>query len=205
VVGGDPTAIVGKGAFDLRRNLGQLRLTLPSERGSLDVVNVGNTYYVKGKQVSRLTQGRPWLGIDVASLPADQRQRLLGTSRLPAATDPKTEMVLLGGLTGEVVDLGPSTPDELGPVRGYRITADLRKLAPKLQPDQRQRFQKLGITQLPVEVFLDGFGYLRRIRYTLEPPRLVSGPGVGVTADFSGFGIPVRVTPPPTAKVTFLR
>jgi hypothetical protein len=74
-----------------------------------------------------------------------------------------------------------------------------------LQPDMRRRFQRLGVTALPVDVWLDGSGFPRRIRYTLEEKRLVSGPGVGVTADFSGFGQPVRIVVPPAGKVHFLR
>jgi hypothetical protein len=207
VVGGEPAAIAGKGAFDLGRHAGQLTLTLPNDQGSLAVVNVGNTYYVKSPvpQLARLAKGRPWIGVNTATLTAGERSRLLGTARLPADTDPVAEMGILRGLTGQAEDLGPTILPELGPVRGYRMLADLRKATRSLQPDMRKRFQQLGITTLPVDLWLDGFGFLRRIRYTLEQQRLVSGPGVSVTADFSDFGKPVKITVPPAAKVTFLR
>jgi hypothetical protein len=205
VVGGDPAAIAGKGGFDLGRRAGQLSLTLPNDQGTLAVVNVGNTYYVRSPQLARLAKGKPWIGINTASLSAGERSRLLGTARLPADTDPVAEMGILRGLTGQPEDLGPTILPELGPVRGYRFVADLRKVTRNLVPDQRRRFQQLGITSLPVDVWLDGFGFLRRIRYVLEQERLVSGPGVSVTADFSGFGKPVKITVPPAAKVQFLR
>jgi hypothetical protein len=205
VVGGDPAAIAGKGEFDIARHAGQLALTLPNDQGSLAVVNVGNTYYVRSPQVSRLARGRQWVGIDTAKLSAGERSKLLGTSRLPADTDPVAELGILRGLSGEPEDLGPTILPELGPVHGYRMVADLRKATRNLQPDMRKRFQQLGITALPVDVWLDGSGFLRRIRYTLEQKRLVSGPGVSVTADFSGFGQPVKIVVPPAAKVHFLR
>src|SRR4029450_9251437 len=132
------------------------------------------------------------MGIDTANLGAGERSKLLGTSRLPAATDPVAEMGIVRGLTGEPEDLGPTILPELGSVRGYRVAPDPRKVIRDPQPDMRRRFQRLVATALPVDVWLDGSGFLRRIRYTLEEKRLVSGPGVGVTADFSGFGQPVR-------------
>ena len=204
VVGGDPAEIAGKGEFDLARHAGQLALTLPNDQGSLAVVNVGTISYARSPQVARLAKGKSWIGIDTANLGAGERSKLLGTSRLPAATDPVAEMGIVRGLTGEPEDLGPTILPELGSVRGYRVVADLRKVIRDLQPDMRRRFQQLGIIALPVDVWLDGSGRLRRIRYTLEEKRLVSGPGVGVTADFSGFGQPVKIVVPPAAKVHFL-
>jgi hypothetical protein len=199
VVGGDPAEIAGRGEFDIARHAGQLALTLPNDQGSLAVVNVGATYYARSPQVARLAKGKPWVGINTANLGAGERSRLLGTSRLPADTDPVAEMWIVRGLVGEPEDLGPTILPELG------MVADLRKVAGALPPDMRMRFQRLGITALPVDVWLDSSGRLRRIRYTLEEKRLVSGPGVGVTADFSGFGQPVKIVVPPAAKVHFLR
>jgi hypothetical protein len=107
----------------------------------------------------------------------------------------------LDGLTGAVEDLGPDVLRGLGPVRGYRVTTDLLKLAGELQPERRRRFQQLEMTSMTIDLWLDRSGWLRRMRYQLEKDRLRSAPAVAVTADFSGFGAPVRITIPPASKV----
>jgi hypothetical protein len=201
VVGGEPEQIAGKGGFDLPKRAGTLTLTLPNDEGTMAVVNVGDIYYVKSPRLTHFAAGKPWVGANVASLPIQQRQLLLANARLPATSDPASELRLLDGLTGAAEDLGSDVIRGLGPVRGYRMTTDLLKLAPELQPDRRRRFQQLDMTSMTMDLWLDGFGYLRRLRYQLEKDRLRSAPAVAVTADFSGFGTPVKITIPPASKV----
>ena len=201
VVGGEPEQIAGKGSFDLPKRAGTLTLTLPNDEGSMAVIHVGDIYYVKSPQLSHFAAGKPWVGANVANLPVEQRQLLLATARLPAASDPAAELLLLNGLTGQAEDLGANVIGGLGPVRGYRMTTDLRKLGRELAPDRRLRFQQLNMTTMTMDMWLDGFGYLRRIRYQLEKDRLRSAPAVAITADFSGFGTPAKITIPPASKV----
>jgi hypothetical protein len=201
VVGGEPEQIAGKGSFDLPKHAGTQALTLPNDEGGMAVVHVGDIYYVKSPRLTHFAAGRPWVGANVANLPVEQRQLLLANARLPAVSDPAAELLLLNGLTGEAEDLGSNVIGGLGPVRGYRMTTDLVKLGRELAPDRRLRFQQLNMTSMTMDLWLDGFGYLRRIRYQLEKDRLRSAPAVAITADFSGFGTPVKITIPPASKV----
>jgi hypothetical protein len=201
VVGGEPEQLAGKGSFDLPKKAGTLNLTLPNDQGSMAVVHVGDVYYVKSPLLAHFAGGKPWVGANVANLPVGQRQLLLANARLPAASDPAAELLLLNGLTGQAEDLGSSVIGGLGPVRGYRMTTDLLKVSRELAPERRLRFRQLNMTSMTMDMWLDGFGYLRRIRYQLEKDRLRSAPAVGVTADFTGFGTPAKITIPPASKV----
>jgi hypothetical protein len=204
VVGGEPEQLAGKGGFDLAKRAGSLTLTLPNDEGTMAVVNVGEIYYVKSPRLTHFAAGKPWVGANVANLRLAERQLLLANARLPAVSDPAAELTLLKGLTGQAEDLGSSVIGGLGPVRGYRMTVDLRKLSRDLHPDRRLRFQQLDMTSMTMDMWLDGFGFLRRMRYQLEKDRLRSAPAVAITADFSGFGAPVKITIPPASKVQVL-
>jgi hypothetical protein len=204
VVGGEPEQLAGKGGFDIAKRAGSLNLTLPNDEGTMAVVNVGDIYYVKSPRLAHFAAGKPWVGANVASLEIPQRQLLLANARLPAVSDPAAELTLLKGLGEGAEDLGSNVVGGLGPVRGYRMITDLRKLARDLQPDRRLRFEQLNMSSMTIDLWLDGFGYLRRMRYQLEKDRLRSAPAVAVTADFSGFGTPVKITIPPASKVQVL-
>jgi hexokinase len=94
----------------------------------------------------------------------------------------------------------------------YTATVDLRRLAaletdPVVSQSLRRAIELSGTTTYPVDVWIDGDGFLRRMRTTqVEAPPDAPGTVVTVTAteELSAFGIPAQVAVPPASDVADL-
>ncbi|HSH60342.1 MAG TPA: hypothetical protein VK988_12025 [Acidimicrobiales bacterium] len=101
------------------------------------------------------------------------------------------------------------------PNRAYRGTVDMNKAAAAAPPEQQQTYQKLAQIYgqpLPVEVWIDGDGRLRKMTYAVDlgtlnlPPEATQGQkptgNLNFTIELFDFGTPVSVTVPPADQVT---
>jgi hypothetical protein len=206
--------ITGLGTFDYNGGKGTLDLDLPIGTGQtakIQSIIDGKTIYQKfpAALAARLPGKRPWLKYDVAKLEASGQS----ASALGQSNDPAQALNFLNGATGKVEDLGDES------VRGedtkhYRTTVDLNKAAAAAGAKRTSidnLIKQSASAQVPTDVWLDGDGRVRRIRYTVDVKPVPGSTAAGAAATNSKvlttlelfeFGTKVTYTLPPKAQVT---
>jgi hypothetical protein len=212
-----PFTMSGEGFFNYTTREGMLTLELSglpalgaaSLAGGLHIQEMfkASTIYVGSSLFAgKLPGGARWIKLDVArvgqSLGFDFRQLSGGQS------NPAEFLDYLKASAGAVTPVGHDL------VRGvasthYRATIDLRKVAGALPQASRAELQaalakviaRSGVSSLPVDVWVDTHGLVRRIALTLSQP--VGGQQLQfqVTIDLFGFGATPAVTPPRDGEV----
>jgi hypothetical protein len=91
----------------------------------------------------------------------------------------------------------------------YHAVVDLEKVASQA-PEQvaasvKQLIDMSGTTSVPIDVWIDGQGLLRRMHYSYAMSNQTAGNSkVALTMDLFDFGVAVDVHPPPAGRVTDL-
>lgn len=153
-----------------------------------------------------LPAGKSWVKVDVGEL---GKKAGIDLSRLQQSdsADPARIFSLLRRSADPTV-VGQENVGGVATTH-YEATVDLRRLA-ALETDAavRENMQRAiavtGISSYPVEVWIDGDGYLRRMRTTI--PQHMSGTPAQVatvtaTEELSNFGTDVRIAVPPDSSV----
>jgi hypothetical protein len=95
---------------------------------------------------------------------------------------------------------GVSTTHYRGTIDALKALSDSGQLAGLSAADRKQlkqQFAQLGLRTFKADIWVDGDGYLRRIR---ETAKTAQG-AFDVRMDMSDFGVAVNVSPPPSADV----
>ena len=179
------------------------KMTLNTASGTEQVLLVNNVFYVQIPGLSDITS-KPWIKIDPndTSNPASQIFAALVNS-IKENADPSTMIKNLeagGTLTGtDTEQLGGQTTTH------YKITVDVSKMiANQTDPTMKQMLtlaQQQGLTNYPVEVWLDSHGL--PVQTTITMPALSGAPGSGGpdTTTYSDWGAPVSISAPPDDQV----
>lgn len=208
------TSFSGDGAFDFGRRRGQLAMDLTAlgiKGGEQSqILFAGDVVFMKLPLDLPQLEKRPWIKIDVATLGRTTGLNLDSVRQLKS-NDPTAALNYLRGVEGEVRRTGSEQ------VRGdattrYSAVIDLDRAASEApatdKADVRRVIEELGTSRLPAEVWIDGSGRLRRLRYRVDLATLGGAePLAGtVTASFElfQFGVPVAVEEPPADQVTDL-
>ena len=141
---------------------------------------------------------------------AEPRVSGLGT---PQSGDPSQTLDYLRGASDDIKRVGTEAVRG-SPTTHYSVVLDLEKAAAS-SPNGRQTIQSLikilGFSKLPAEVWVDGEGRLRKLRYTadLSKSRVAasarSAPGsLTFTLELFDFGVPVQVAVPLAGQVADL-
>ncbi len=239
VTGGTTSTLVtGSGAFDLTRDAGRLSISSPAlstalgqaTAGSVTVLSDGTDLYLQAPQLASLAGGKTWLKVPIAP-PAAGSGTGSGAGALSggALGDPSKILGLLAQYGGKVTTVGPATVGGM-PTTEYRADISLSQVAAKapaavrhpFSGTDRQGLQRLGITSIPVSVWIGSDGRLRQVQVTVDlthaslpdlglgagsagsstaPPAL---PVVTETIGLTDYGVPVTVTPPPASQVADL-
>ena len=84
----------------------------------------------------------------------------------------------------------------------YKVTVDLERAAARLSGSGRRSLQRViqstGTKKLPVDVWVDGDGYVRKVEYSQGSG---NGKAVKVTMELHDFGSPKQIEAPPAASV----
>jgi len=195
----------GSGAFDRAAKAVQVDVgatTGGSDSVALSAVLADGTAYLKlGDLGKPLGIDTPWLSIDVANLAA--AHPFPGTAQpAPGTTDPQTFLDLLKGVSGSVVTLGT---ERVGGAATTHLRADvipsqaIAKLPQDRQDALRRLFGSALDTPIPVEVWVDAGGQLRKgsIRYDLG-----SLGSLSATFELDAVDQPVAIAVPPADQVT---
>jgi hypothetical protein len=244
------TLATGSGTFDLSQRIGQGTVTVPVLAsvpgvGSNDAVGVvvdNSTLYLNIPVLAPLAAGKQWFS---APLPSSAAKVASGPLSATLLGDPTKLLHLLTTLGGTVTTVGPATVDGVATTE-YQTSLHLSQVASaarakvnahagrpvpgakgrSIPRSVKQGFGALGLTTIPVEVWVGSDGLVRQATFTLNlahvnlanpgallhglaasPSASPTGPGsvVTVTLGLSEFGTPVSVTAPPAAQVAPLR
>jgi hypothetical protein len=230
------TLVTGSGSFDLTRDVGQMSLSSPalasalgqSTGGSITVLSDGTNLYLNIPQLASLTSGKTWLEVPIAAAVASTGANA-GALSSGALGDPTNILGLLSQYGGAVTTVGPAAVGGT-PTTEYQANITLSQVAARAPAGgrhpftgtDRQGLQKLGITTIPVTVWVGSDGRLRQAQVTVDLshaqlPNLGTGSGsttssttpptlpvVTETIGFTDYGLPVTVTPPSASQVTNL-
>jgi LppX_LprAFG lipoprotein len=195
----------GSGVFNTGPSRsGQLSMKV-SVRGMevpIDSVITGNVLYMRSSVFSQLglSQGKQWVKIDLGQL---AQQRGIDLSSLAnASPTPTSALSYLRG-SGKVREVGKESIDGAETTH-YKVVVDLEKAVARsdatTQEALRRLIQESGVKKLPIDVWVDGDGYVRKVQYAQR----AGGKDVKVTMNLHDYGKPVTVKPPPSDSVVDL-
>jgi len=201
---GMSVSVTETGVFDFARSRGVVSMANPV--GLAEIFLPPKTYIkVPGGAGGRLPHGKSWIAVDAGSSGVPWGS-LLGPFG-GGGTDPADLLASLTAMSAGVTRLGAATVRGV-PVTGYRVRIDPAKAAARVPRWERVGFRgfarSLGPGPIPVQVWVDGQNLVRRVQVSLHLPGGMGGPAgarVVQATDFYDFGVPVRVTAPPAAKV----
>ncbi len=217
---GGGITITGEGAFDYAAGQGAFTMNIPAiggvQIGQLEAVTAGSTTYLKyPPQMASMMGGKPWVKIDLKQLGQGAGIDFDSISQASSG-DPTQALQLLKGSGADMVEVGKEQ------LRGEEVTrypgtVDMNKAAAAAPVEQQPTYQKLAQIYgqpLPVEVWIDGDGRLRKTSNVLDLAKLnlpqqasaAAKPtgSVSSTIELFDFGTPVSVTVPPADQVSEL-
>jgi hypothetical protein len=177
-----------------------MKLEVNGRTSSLESIVTGNVLYMRSPVFAQagLSGRQEWVKLDLAEL---ARQRGIDLSSLVnASPTPNSVLGYLHG-AGKVEKLGSET------VRGvktthYHVTVDLERAAAKSDATTAGSIRRVisvsGLKKLPVDAWVDGDGYLRKVSWAEHTSPQTSA---HVTMELYDFGPPVDVKPPPKGQV----
>ena len=203
------TPVTGTGVTDLDAGSADTILEVPLLGGGTRVLLVGGTLYaqVPPTLAALVPGGRPWVSVALDRLTA----RTLGGSLAQLGgtpTDPLAQIDALRGVV-EARAVGPEPVDGV-PATHYAAVVDLLATPvagdPARRPAVDRQIAEIGTNRVPVDVWVDEEGLLRRTTQTVAAPDRPGRPATAttVTVTLTEHGLPVGVTPPPADQVTDL-
>jgi hypothetical protein len=151
-----------------------------------------------------IPNAKPWLKIDLNALTKTQGLDFSQLLQTAGSQDPSQALQMLQSV-GDVKEVGQEQIDGVDTTK-YSGTLDPEKLAKKFGTSGfGQVFGRLGTKTIPVTVWIDGDGYVRK----LDESVTAQVPGTGtldlkIAAQLSDFGATVDVTPPPADQTSDL-
>lgn len=199
----------GSGVVEWGNRQGQLtENTVVPGRAPVSVTEVidGTDIYVQLPAAARpALGGKPWIKVSIAQFGGSQS----------GATDPSQILSVLNARSSSVAKVGT---EQIGGVdtTHYRAFVDLSKAAPGASPAAQKLLTQLpaltGSSTLPLDVWIDGSGKPRQMRFsiTLNKPPAGATPAASqgfpetttITLGVSDYGTPVHVTVPPPDQVS---
>ncbi len=220
-----------EGAYDIPNELYEVSADLSSVAGALGdaagamgdasvkvLVDGDVMYLYLGGMSDFLGIGGEWLRVDMAELAGAAG---LGEDETtpqqidPGLVAPGEVLEALEQLGGEVTEVGADD------VRGVQTThysgqIDLQRALDELTPEEREEIQGMldlvapdsTLPALPVDVWIDGDGFVRRVQMSVSladvpsPADVVADGQISVTMEFFDLGVPVDIQPPSPDQVS---
>lgn len=191
----------GSGVFDNGSSpAGQLTMTVKAagQQIPVDTVVTGDVFYMRSPAFARtIGRGKQWIKLDLAKL-AKQRGVDLG-GLLNASPTPNNALAYLQG-ADQVEKVGSQKVGGVDTTH-YRVRVDVGKAAQKASGSARSSLEGVrasGVQKLPMEVWVDPNGYIRKVSYEEHAGRQQAAK---VTMELHDFGTRVSIKPPPGASV----
>jgi hypothetical protein len=179
---GSSFSITGTGSIDFTQNTAQVSVDLAdgAQQVSEQVMYDNKVIYVNlGSAIGQIFPGKSWVSLSLSQLSPTGGVSSLG-SGTTFGSDPAAALQTLRQEGNTATDLGPSTVDGAS-VEGYSVHIT--------NPD------------LDYRAYVNSAGQL--VRLTADVHATLAGQSVheADTVDFSNYGAPVSVTPPPAVEV----
>lgn len=222
LAGPETVNLVATGASDssvpvmsMEMDMASLIPGTPAGGATVATVFDGSAVYMRfpGEMAAGLPDGKRWVRLDLASISS---QAGIDPEALAAqfnSSDPLANISLLTGATDDVTEVG--TEEVRGvPTRHLKMTVDLERASEQLSSLSGPNGERLkeavaqaaatvGVTQLPMEAWIDDDGLPRRLLYTLDLAQAkvpgAEGAATGtatIKMEFFDFGEDVEVTIP---------
>ena len=204
----------GTGGFDTKHQAGTFTLNLGALAGALGgatggasvpktigIVAIKNVVYVHIPSLaSQVTPGKEWLRFDSSSVPTSVTGGVKANQINPQkALATLTSSVSVHKL-GSAKVRGSSTTH-------YQVVVDVAKLVtilPKAQQaTELKTLKTAGLKNFPIDVYIDGSGYVRRVAVSISSLKVQKGTAptsIKLSVDLYDFGHPVHVSAPPASK-----
>jgi hypothetical protein len=217
--GGQSIGLAGDGSYDLEHKLVAMTMQIEGAPAGAPAVSPielvldyshGFVEYMRSSMFGgHLPAGKTWLKVDVGKFA--KKEGIDFDRLMQAGSGDPTKMLDLLRRASRPVLVGREAVGGVS-TSHFTATVDLRRLAAlETDPGVRQSLQRAielsGTSTYPVDVWIDGDGYLRRMRTTqVEAPPDSPGTVVRMTAteELSAFGAPVAIAVPPAAEVADL-
>ena len=193
----------GSGVFNTGEHpSGQLnmKVTANGRQIPIDTIMTGDVFYMRSPVFARsgVTGGKQWIKIDIVEL-AEQRGLDVG-GLLDASPTPTNALAYLQGV-GEVDEVGSELVGAAKTTH-YEVTVDVRRAADRANASERKVLRQViaqaGIKTLPLDVWVDGNGYIRKVSYEEHQGRRQAAQ---VTMLLHDFGVRTPIKPPPSDSV----
>ena len=222
--GTSTTYLTGQASVDLQARTGTASLQVPAlgglsgSSGSSTVTAVadGTTVYLQVPALASVTGGKAWLSLPERTGTASSALSLTGT----ALGNPSDLLRLLAAHASSVTKVGTPTLGGVATTE-YKAVISVAEIEAQAASHHRRRLaaaarkvvSALGLTSVPVTVWVGTDGYLRQVRLTLDLSHAQLGSFLGSlapsgplpvateTVAFSAYGAPVTVTAPPASEV----
>lgn len=201
---GQSMDLSGTGAFDGAQKQGQMSYTMTLNGQDIDIDMVFDfpVFYMHfPPEIGPLPGGKTWVKMDLEKF---GQQSGVDFNQLMQAgqSDPSQGLDYLRGVS-DVQAVGDED------VRGVSTThytgiVDLQTLGakdPELKKQIDQLIERSGIESVPVEVWIDDEGFVRRMKQTLEGNSSGLRMSMTMTTDLYDFGTDVSVEEPPADEV----
>lgn len=213
--------VAGQGAVDFENQNANMVMRMPMGMGEVEMRQIGTVIYQRWPETmqAQMPGQKPWLRMDLDAMMQEQFGTSFSQMQGNAPRDPSQQLSYLQGVSDSVEELGEE--EVRGePTTHYRTIVDLEKAAEEQDlPEearraQEQMTQQLGVSELPMDVWIDEEGLIRRFEMNLPlpaPPNQASpdasqnGAGEGemtIVEELYDFGTPVNVEPPPADETT---
>ncbi|HVM00156.1 MAG TPA: hypothetical protein VM324_12765 [Egibacteraceae bacterium] len=209
-----------EGVIDFVNNRAELRMEMPGMpegadgEGAITMIADGTVLYT---QLPIPDAPTPWIRIDAAELGSAAG----GFGGSAGTQNPSEALDYLRGVSDDVTEVGREEVRDVDTTR-YEGTVDLNKAVDELAEEHREQARRsvemLGTDELPVVVWIDDDGLLRRMTYEMDLSRMQvpetpdGAPGdapmaqpqgtATVTMELYDFGVEVDIAPPPDDEVT---
>jgi hypothetical protein len=206
------TRFSGKGAFDFEQRKGEMTLRLieggeGAFGGQSKAVFVDTSVYYQ-LPAGALGGGKRWIRLDLQNV-ADASGIDFGPLVQGSQADPSQYLLWLSALGPGVTKI---TEEEVRgvPTTRYRAVVDLNLLAGQAPPGKEAEWSayvqtlrdRIGLEFVPVEVWVDGDGHIRRLYH--EHGFAPEGKRATVTTELFDFGVDVNAKAPPAEQATAL-
>jgi hypothetical protein len=216
-----PMTITAEGAFEFATQRGTMTMdyaqilqaagtAAPAGTDSLMEIRLdGTTMYMRMPLLEGML-GKPWVKMDLEELAAQQGMSSMFPGGQAATTDPSQWLDLLLGASESVEELGTEEVRDVETTH-YRAVLDLDAYGEELPEEERAAYEEaigqlsgFGLSSLPVDVWVDSDGLIRRYTLDLDVPSSAEVPGgmtMNLALDLYDFGTEVEVEAPPAGQV----
>jgi hypothetical protein len=159
--------------------------------------------YMRLPAFSKLIPGaKPWVKVDVNQVAKSNAFNFSQLLQTAGSQDPTQALAMIQSV-GNVQKVGSEQIDGVDTTK-YAGAIDPEKLAAKFgNSDLGKVFEAMGTKTIPVSVWVDGDGYVRKLEESLSAQIPGSGTmDMKIGLQMSDFGTKVDVTPPPADQTT---